>query len=62
VLHDLNLAARFSDHLILLGPNGLVAAGTPDEVVTEGNLEIAFGLKALVMPDPVTGRPMVVPC
>ena len=62
VLHDLNLAARFSDHLILLGPSGLVAAGTPDEVVTESNLKIAFGLKALVMPDPVTGRPMVVPC
>lgn len=61
VLHDLNLAARFSDHLILLGGGGLVAAGTPDEVMTEGNLADAFGLKALVTQDPVTGRPMVVP-
>ncbi|RWX80941.1 ABC transporter ATP-binding protein [Neorhizobium lilium] len=61
VLHDLNLAARFSDHLILLGPAGLVSEGTPDDVMTESNLQSAFGLKALVVPDPVTGRPMVVP-
>ncbi|QRM57696.1 ABC transporter ATP-binding protein [Sinorhizobium sp. BG8] len=61
VLHDLNLAARFSDHLVLLGPRGLVATGAPDEVVTEANLKKAFGLHAMVMPDPVTGAPMIVP-
>jgi iron complex transport system ATP-binding protein len=61
VLHDLNLAARYSDHLILLGPEGLVAVGAPDKVVTVENLAAAFGLKALVVADPVTGRPMVVP-
>lgn len=61
VLHDLNLAARFSDHLVLLGPAGLVAEGSAAEVVTQGNLERAFGLKAMVVPDPVSGTPMVVP-
>lgn len=61
VLHDLNLAARYSDHLILLGPDGLVAAGSPDTVLSEDNLHRAFGLDALVTPDPVTGTPMVVP-
>jgi iron complex transport system ATP-binding protein len=61
VLHDLNLAARFSDHLILLGPQGLVAKGSPDDVITPDHLLNAFGLDALVVPDPVTGRPMVVP-
>lgn len=61
VLHDLNLAARFSDHLILLGADGLVASGAPDEVVTEDRLRQAFGLEALVVSDPVTGRPLVVP-
>jgi iron complex transport system ATP-binding protein len=61
VLHDLNLAARFSDHLVLLGAGGLVAVGTPHEVLTADNLDKAFGLSALVMADPVTGAPMVVP-
>lgn len=61
VLHDLNLAARHSDHLILPGPSGLVATGTPDEVLGEDNLHRAFGLDALVTPDPVTGTPMAVP-
>lgn len=61
VLHDLNLAVRFSDHLILFGGTGLVAEGTPEEVITPENLQAAFGLKALVMPDPLTDRPMIVP-
>ncbi|GHC60300.1 ABC transporter ATP-binding protein [Neogemmobacter tilapiae] len=61
VLHDLNLAARFSDHLILLGPRGLVAAGAPDAVITETHLLEAFALAARVLPDPVSGTPMVCP-
>ncbi|KQT53148.1 iron dicitrate ABC transporter ATP-binding protein [Aureimonas sp. Leaf454] len=61
VLHDLNLAARFCDHLVLLGPRGLVATGSPAEVMTPDHLLAAFGLRALVVPDPVTAAPMVVP-
>ncbi len=61
VLHDINLAARLSDTLILQGQYGLVAAGTPEEVITPENLEMSFGLESQVIPDPVTGRPMVVP-
>jgi iron complex transport system ATP-binding protein len=61
VLHDLNLAARFSDRLVLLAPGRLVASGTPEEVMTAENLRAAFGLVAEVHPDPVTGRPMVIP-
>ncbi|WP_092497826.1 ATP-binding cassette domain-containing protein [Faunimonas pinastri] len=61
VLHDINLAARFSDHLILLGPGGLVAEGTPEVVVTTENLQRAFRLAARIQPDPVTDRPMVIP-
>ncbi|WP_128255542.1 ABC transporter ATP-binding protein [Falsirhodobacter deserti] len=61
VLHDMNLAARFSDHLILLGPQGLVAAGAPDLVLTPESLHAAFGLRAVVQPDPVAGTPMVIP-
>jgi iron complex transport system ATP-binding protein len=61
VLHDLNLAVRFSDHLVLLGSNGLVDVGSPEQVMTEANLDAAFGLKSMIIADPVTGKPMVVP-
>ncbi|MFT4149316.1 MAG: ABC transporter ATP-binding protein [Paracoccaceae bacterium] len=61
VLHDLNLAARHSDHLVLLGPDGLVAEGPPETVLTPAALERAFGLRAQVIPDPVAATPMVVP-
>ncbi|MCA0845950.1 ABC transporter ATP-binding protein [Salipiger thiooxidans] len=61
VLHDLNMAARFSDMLVLLGRGGLVATGAPETVLTPDNLERAFGLAARVEPDPVTGKPMVCP-
>lgn len=61
VLHDLNLAARFSDAFVLLGPEGLVAAGPPEAVLTPDHLRRAFGLAAEVRPDPVSGAPMVIP-
>ncbi|WP_281684294.1 ABC transporter ATP-binding protein [Thalassobaculum salexigens] len=61
VLHDLNLAARFSDHLVLLSPQGLIAEGAPETVVTAENLHRAFGLAARVMADPLTGRPWILP-
>ena len=61
VLHDLNLAARFSDHLILLSPEGLVAEGPPEAVITPNHLHRAFGLAAQVLADPLTGRPWILP-
>ncbi len=61
VLHDLNLAARFYDTLVLLGPSGLIAAGSPQDVLMEENLMAGLGLSAMVVPDPITGTPMVVP-
>lgn len=61
VLHDLNLAARFSDHLVLLSPQGLIAEGPPESVMKPEHLRRAFGLEAQVMADPLTGRPWVLP-
>jgi iron complex transport system ATP-binding protein len=43
VTHDLNLAAIFSDEMILFGEGGLVAFGSPKDVITQGNLESAYG-------------------
>jgi len=61
VLHDLSLAARYSDRLVVLHDGGVVADGSPVDVLTPEVLQSAFGLHARVVPDPVTGAPMVVP-
>jgi iron complex transport system ATP-binding protein len=61
VLHDLNQAARYGTHLIAMKDGAVVAVGTPSEIVTADLVEEVFGLRCLVVPDPVTGTPHVVP-
>jgi iron complex transport system ATP-binding protein len=61
VLHDLTLAARYSDRLVVLHDGGVAADGAPADVLTPELLDRAFGLHARVVADPVTGAPMVVP-
>lgn len=61
VLHDLNHAARYGTHLIAMKDGAIVAEGAPGEIVTADLVEEVFGLKCLVVPDPVAGTPSVVP-
>jgi iron complex transport system ATP-binding protein len=61
VLHDLNLAARYADTLVLMARGEVLASGTPAQVITAENLKEAFGLDARIVTDPVAGSPMVVP-
>ncbi len=61
VLHDLNLAARYSDRLIAMRAGAVHTVGTPEEVVTEQTMREVFGIDSQVQPDPVSGRPMVMP-
>jgi iron complex transport system ATP-binding protein len=61
VLHDLNLAARYADRLVVMRQGRILAEGTPAEVLTEAVVLEAFGLTARVIPDPVCGSPLVVP-
>ncbi|MFE7872318.1 ABC transporter ATP-binding protein [Micromonospora humida] len=61
VLHDLNMAARYAGHLIALADGGLHAAGPPTEVLTEDCVRAVFGLDSLVIVDPVSGRPLMLP-
>ena len=61
VLHDLNLAARYSDQLIVMQRGEVRAVGAPAEVVTESLLSRVFDLPAVVASDPVSGGPLVVP-
>jgi iron complex transport system ATP-binding protein len=61
VLHELNLAARFADHLVAMCDGHVVASGAPGEVLTEETVREVFGLPCRVIPDPVSGTPLVVP-
>ncbi|MHA7240301.1 ABC transporter ATP-binding protein [Arthrobacter sp. TMS1-12-1] len=61
VLHDLNLAARYADHLIALRDGRIVVEGPPSVVVTEETVSEVFNLECRVIADPVSGTPMVVP-
>ncbi|MEX5296577.1 ABC transporter ATP-binding protein [Kocuria sp. CPCC 205268] len=61
VLHDISLAARFSDHIVAMNAGRVVAQGTPAEVVTADLLAEVFGLRAHIVPEPVSGRPHVIP-
>jgi iron complex transport system ATP-binding protein len=61
VLHDLNLAARYADHLISLADGKVHAAGTPEEVLTEDTVRAVFGLDSSVIVDPVSGKPLMLP-
>ncbi|WP_116245405.1 ABC transporter ATP-binding protein [Nocardiopsis sp. FIRDI 009] len=61
VLHDLNLAARYSDHLVAMREGRVHASGRPRDVVTEDLVRDVFGLSAKVYPDPVSGTPSLSP-
>lgn len=61
VLHDIAQACRYATHVIAMRDGTVVASGTPAEVVTEELVEDVFGLRSVVVPDPVTGTPLVVP-
>ena len=61
VLHDLNLAARYADDLVVMHAGAIIAHGAPAEVMTAETIRRAFGLSALVIPDPLTATPIVIP-
>ncbi|MFT4229009.1 MAG: ABC transporter ATP-binding protein [Microbacterium sp.] len=61
VLHDLNQACRYADHLIVMKDGVVVGVGAPEDVMSVELVREVFGLHALVVPDPATGTPMVVP-
>lgn len=61
VLHDLNHAARYADHMVVMKTGSVVATGAPAEVMTPELIDAVFGLRSLIIADPVTGTPMVIP-
>lgn len=61
VLHDLNHACRYADFLIAIKDGNVVATGHPSEIVTERLVEDVFGLSCMIIDDPVSHTPLVVP-
>ncbi|SFO37253.1 iron complex transport system ATP-binding protein [Actinomadura madurae] len=61
VLHDLNQACRYADHVVAMKSGRIVAEGDPTEVVTAIAVEDVFGLRCQVTTDPVSGTPLVIP-
>jgi iron complex transport system ATP-binding protein len=61
VLHDLNLAARYADHLVALTAGRIHAAGDPVDVLTEEVVRVVFGLDCRVIVDPTSGKPLMLP-
>lgn len=60
VLHDINQAIRFSDHLIAMKEGNIVANGTTQEVLTKDILEKVFNIDVVLDEDPRTGKPLLV--
>jgi iron complex transport system ATP-binding protein len=61
VLHDLNQACRYADHLVAMRDGQIHTSGAPDSIVDAGFVEAVLGLRARVVPDPETGTPLCVP-
>lgn len=60
IVHDLNLAARYADSILLLHHGELVAQGTPAQVLTEENLQLVFGIQAIIQPHPTLPHTLTV--
>lgn len=58
ISHDLNIAAKYADNMILMYDGSIFAVGKPHEVLTEDNLRIVYGVDSMVIND--EGRPHVI--
>jgi iron complex transport system ATP-binding protein len=61
VLHDLNLAARYADHLVTMAQGRLHISGKPEDVLTEETVRQVFGLESRIIIDPTSTRPIMLP-
>ncbi|MBO9550607.1 heme ABC transporter ATP-binding protein [Pseudomonas sp.] len=60
ILHDLNLAARYCDRILLLQDGRCHALATPQEVLTPASLKAVFGIEVLVQAHPERGHPLII--
>jgi len=60
VMHDLNLAARCSDQIVLMQCGEVVTSGAPEQVLTPDNIRRVFEVEAEIVVHPQTGKPLVI--
>lgn len=61
VVHDLNHASRYAQHMVAIKSGNVISEGTPNEVMTPEVLREVFGIEADIVPDPRTGVPLCLP-
>ena len=61
VLHVINQAARYAQHIVILHDGRVTAAGTPDMVISSQTIADVFKVKTVVIRDPVAGTPLCIP-
>ncbi|MFC4619242.1 ABC transporter ATP-binding protein [Camelliibacillus cellulosilyticus] len=61
VLHDINLACRYADHIVAVNDKNIYAQGAPEDIIDEQLLRDVFKMEAKITSDPIFGTPMCIP-
>lgn len=61
ILHDLNIAGEYCDHLVLMNEGKIYTQGSPDEVLTYQNIEEVYHTVVISLKNPLSGKPVVFP-
>lgn len=61
VLHDINLSSKYADYIFATKNGQLIKEGTPAEIITPANIRDIYGIESVVVPDPLSGSPFIIP-
>ncbi|MCR4831114.1 MAG: ABC transporter ATP-binding protein [Pseudobutyrivibrio sp.] len=61
VLHDINLSSKYGDYIFAMKNGHLLKEGTPNEVITSENIKEIYGIESVVVSDPLSGSPFIIP-
>ena len=60
VLHDINQASLYSDHIVALADGKVVCQGAADKVITAANIASIFNIRPTIQPDAKTNKPVII--